>query len=118
MKRVKKRISIKFVVAFHADFKRYVRGRACNAEDHISVLDLTVIKRHLTALVDFTRGHFGGTSDAATVFTTIRQINALVAQLFKQRTMPVNAEGRAVTIGDGYVIEHHNQISLVQSPPG
>ena len=116
--RIKERIAVKLVMAFHTDFQGDVRGRARNAEDHIAVADLPVVERHLTALVDLTRGEFGGTGDAAPIFTAIRQIVALAAQLLQQRTAGIDRIGRPVAVGEGDDMRAHSQISLVQSPPG
>ena len=116
--RIKERIAVKLVMAFHTDFQGDVRSRARNTEDHIAVADLSVVERHLTALIDLTRGEFGGTGDAAPIFTAIRQIDALVAQLFQKRAAVGDLKTHAFAVGNGDDMRAHSQISLVQSPPG
>ena len=105
-------------MALHANFQRDIRGRPSHAQDHIAVLDLPVVKCHLSALIYLTLGQFRSACDAATILATIGKIDALIPQLSQQWTAAIYLEGRAVAVGDGDGMSCHSQISLVQSPPG
>ncbi len=116
---VLKRIAIQPIVTFDTDLDGAISDRPRDAKHDIAVIDLSIIQRHLTPLIDLALSQLGGASDATAVPATIRQINALLSQAVQQRTTPINLECRTIAVRDGYGAGlRHSQISLVQSPPG
>ena len=59
LQRIKEGVAVKFVVAFDADFQSAVAHSAGHAEQHIAIVDLAVVQRHLAALIDLARRQFG-----------------------------------------------------------
>ena len=118
LKRIQKWIPIQLVMAFDTDLNGAVAGRARDTEDHVAVVDLTIVESDLGALIDVSGDQLGGTRDAAAVFATVRQVNALLAQAVQQWSASVDLVSCAIAIGQCDDVGRHSQISLVQSPPG
>ena len=116
--RIKERVAIKFVMTFNANFQCDIAGGTCDAKNDIAIVDLAVVERHLTALIYLSGGELCRTGDAAAVFASKGQIDALIAQRIQQRTTGLYGKRRPATIGERYLMGLHSQMSLVQSPPG
>ena len=56
---VEERIAVEPVMAFDANLQRTIRFGPRHAQDHITVIDLPVVERHLRALVNFAVDEFG-----------------------------------------------------------
>ncbi len=106
-------------MALDADFERAVRQRAGDAEHDVPVVDLAIVEGDLLVLVDLADGQFGCAGDAAAVTAPVRQIHPVLLQRVEQRPVHLHDVRGSSAVGDddGTGV-HHNQMSLVQSPPG
>ena len=67
-------------MAFHTNLQSAARHGTGDAKQNKTVVELTVVQRHLTAPIDFAGSQLGRAGNTVTDFTTIGQIKTVLAQ--------------------------------------
>ena len=105
-------------MALDADFQHAIVGGSCHAQDDVTIIELSVVERHLGLLVDRSADKFCSAGDAAAIFATVREIDPLCAQTVEQGLFCIDIKSCVVAVGEGDGMGVQSQISDVQSPPG